>query len=208
MIEAVLVDDHALFRKGLRDLINESNKATVVGEASDYAQWAEISRTRKYDVLVLDLNLPGRSGMEILNAVTQLNPETRVLILSQHGEEQFGVRAIQAGALGYLRKDADPRTILSAFTTVCSGRPYLSATLNGLLINTVRNNNESSHQRLSQRELQTLVFIARGIARSEIARSLSISPKTVSVYRARIMEKLGLGTNAALTAYAIEHQLL
>ena len=208
-IRVMLVDDHALIRRGLRDSLLEADDIEVVGEAGNYAEWRQLARQQVCDVLILDINMPGRSGMEILEAQAELAEAPGVLMLSQYGEDQYGIRAMKAGAMGYLNKTADPDEIIQAVRRIAAGQKVITPALASALI---ENLNESiaqhPHQSLSERELQTCVMIARGTRLSEMARELTLSPKTVSVYRARVLEKLGLGSNAEIAAYALRHGLI
>ncbi|MEZ5649192.1 MAG: response regulator transcription factor [Burkholderiaceae bacterium] len=208
-IRVMLVDDHALIRRGLRDSLVEADDIEVVGEAAGYAEWRQLARTQACDVLILDINMPGRSGMEILEAMTEAPSAPGVLMLSQYGEDQYGVRAMKAGAMGYLNKAADPDEILDAVRRIASGQKVITPALGAALVEKLNEPvNQHPHQGLSERELQTFLMIARGVKLAEMARELTLSTKTVSVYRARILEKLGLGSNAEIAAYALRHGLI
>ncbi len=209
MTNVALVDDHALLRRGLRELLEDTGEYTVVGEAASYSQWSSIAREASYDILVLDLNLPGRGGTDILTAAIDQNPQARILVFSSHPEQEYGVRCLTAGAMGYLNKNAEPEEILAALKTLSAGQVHTSPELSALLVESIRNGNrEEPHHALSEREMQTLLYIAKGTKRAKIAESLALSPKTISVYRSRIMQKLGLVTDAAIATYAVRHQLL
>ncbi len=209
MIRVVLVDDHALIRRGLRETLTEAGDIEVVGEAGDYAQLRTLLRQERCDLVLLDLNLPGRSGMDVLAALAADGSTVRVVVLSQYPEDQYGIRALRAGAMAYLNKSAEPQQIVAAVRAVASGRKYLTPELAHLLLDAVTGKGTGApHEQLSEREMQTMMMIASGRRLSEIAQALSLSPKTVSVYRARVLEKLAVSGNAELAAYALRHRLI
>lgn len=209
MTRIVLVDDHAIVRRGLAGILSERAGLEIVGEAGDYAGLRRVLRETEADVVVLDIGLPGKSGIEILQALAQEYPRLRVLMLSIYPEDQYGLRALRSGAAGYLNKASAPEELVLAVETVAGGRKYVSAALaQSLVDNLTGEAPERPHERLSNREFQTLCLIAKGKRLSDIAEALSLSPKTVSVYRARILEKMGLANNAELTHYALKHQLV
>ncbi|MBN9430641.1 MAG: response regulator transcription factor [Burkholderiales bacterium] len=209
MIRVMLVDDHALIRRGLRETLTEAGDIEVVGEAGDYAELRSLMRERRCDVMLLDLNLPGRSGIDVLKTLADEDSQVRVVVLSQYPEDQYGIRALRNGAMAYLNKSADPARILEAVRTVAGGRKYLTPEIAHLLLDTVTGKGDGApHEQLSDRELQTLLLIASGKRLSEIADALTLSPKTVSVYRSRVLEKLGVASNAELASYALRHRLI
>ena len=209
MIHVALCDDHALVRRGIRDTLVEASDIQVTGEASSYAELRDILRTTVCDVLLLDLNMPGRSGLEVLASVRETHPHIRVLIVSMYPEDQYAVRCLRAGAQGYANKAADPIELIAAVRTLMHGRKYLTPEVAQMLAESVSQPAlESPHAALSERELQTLLKIATGRRLSEIAEELMLSPKTVSVYRSRVLEKLKLTNNAELTVYAIRNDLV
>jgi DNA-binding NarL/FixJ family response regulator len=209
MIRVMLVDDHQLIRRGLRDSLQESNDVEVVGEAGNYAEWRTLSREVPCDVLILDVNLPGRSGIEILDALREDEEAPAVLMLSQYGEDQYGIRALRAGAAGYLNKTSDPAEILDAVRRAAGGQKVITPALAAALADNLHAADERPpHESLSARELQTCTMIARGMKLGEMADTLSLSPKTVSVYRARVLEKLSLRSNAEIAAYALRHGMI
>jgi len=209
MIRVVLVDDHAMIRRGLRETLCEAGDIEIVGEAGDYASLRALLRETRADVLVLDLNLPGRGGIDVLKALAGDDEAPRVVVLSQFPEDQYAIRALRSGAMGYLNKTTEPREIVAAVRAVASGRKHLTPDVAQLLLDTVTGNTAGArHEQLSDRELQTLLLIASGHRLSEIAQALTLSPKTVSVYRARVLEKLGVATNAELASYALRHGLI
>jgi DNA-binding NarL/FixJ family response regulator len=209
MIKVVLVDDHTLILRGLRDLLSASPGIVVVGEASDYGSVRTLVRDTQPDVVVLDINLPGRSGLDVLASLNELAAPPRVLMLSQFPADQYGIRALRAGAMGYLNKSCDPALIVEAVHEIAAGRTYVTGDLAHLLLDAVTGRHTATlHETLSEREMQVLLLIATGKRLSVIAERLVLSPKTVSVYRARILEKLNLASNAELAAYAMRHRLM
>ena len=209
MIKVVLCDDHAVVRRGIRDTLAEAPDIEVTGEAASYAELRDILRTAACDVLLLDLNLPGRSGLEVLASVRETHAEIRVLIVSMYPEDQYAVRCLRAGAQGYANKASDPLELITAVRTLMLGRKYLTPEVAQMLAESVSQPTlEAPHAALSERELQTLLKIATGNRLSDIAEELMLSPKTVSVYRSRVLEKLKLTNNAELTVYAIRNNLV
>ena len=209
MIQVVLCDDHAVLRRGIRDTLTEAPDIQVTGEAGSYAELREILREATCDVLLLDLNMPGRSGLEALASLRETDSEIKVLVVSMYPEDQYAVRCLRAGAQGYANKASDPVALIEAVRTIMQGRKYLTPEVAQMLAESVSERvPEMPHSALSERELQTLLKIATGRRLSEIAEELMLSPKTVSVYRSRVLEKLGLTNNAELTVYAIRNQLV
>lgn len=208
-VRVIIVDDHAMIRRGLRETLTEAGEFEVLGEAADYPALKELLRTLEPDVVLLDVNLPGRSGIEILASLKDSHPQLRAVVLSQYPEDQYGVRAMKSGAMSYLNKAADPAQIVQAVRMAAAGRRFLTPEIAQTLVDTVAGrHDEAPHARLSERELQTMLRIARGEKLAEIAAALILSPKTVSVYRARVLEKLGLHTNADIAAYAVRNKLV
>ncbi|MDR0226251.1 MAG: response regulator transcription factor [Burkholderiaceae bacterium] len=209
MIHVVLCDDHAVLRRGIRDTLAEAVDITVTAEAGGYAELREQLRTAACDVLLLDINMPGRSGLEALASVRETHPQIRVLMVSMYPEDQYALRCLKAGAQGYANKAGDPMLLIEAVRTVAGGRKYLTAEVAQMLADSLAQPApQVPHESLSERELQTLIKIAAGQRLTDIATELMLSPKTVSVYRARVLEKLQMTSNAELTAYAIRNQLI
>ncbi len=209
MIEVILCDDHALIRRGIRATLSDATDIREVSEPGDYGELRAIMRARPCDVLVLDINLPGRSGLDVLHALKDERARARVLIVSMYPEDQYAIRALRAGAAGYVNKGGDPQELVQAVRTVAQGRKYVTPEIAQMLVESLTAPpSENPHERLSDRELQTLQLIASGKRLSDIAVELLLSPKTVSVYRARVLEKLGLANNAELTVYAIRNGLV
>jgi DNA-binding NarL/FixJ family response regulator len=209
MIHVIICDDHALIRRGIRDTLADAPDIDVVGEAGDYAELCGLLRGTSCNVLVLDINLPGRSGLDVLHALKDEGSPVKVLVVSMYPEDQYAIRALRAGAFGYVNKGGDPQQIVNAVRTVAQGRKYVTPEIAQMLVESLTAPSvEQAHHKLSDRELQTLVMIASGKRLSDIAEELTLSPKTVSVYRARVLEKLQLTNNSELTVYAIRNGLV
>jgi DNA-binding NarL/FixJ family response regulator len=209
VIRVVLCDDHALVRRGIRDTLAEAPDIQVVGEASQYGELRELLRNAPCDVILLDLNLPGRGGLEALAVLKAEDANVKVLIVSMYPEDQYAIRCLKAGAAGYINKAGDPLLLITAVRTVSQGRKYVTPNIAQMLVDNLTSvEPETLHSTLSERELQTLTKIASGKRLSDIALELKLSPKTVSVYRSRVLEKLSLSNNAELTVYAIHNKLV
>ncbi len=209
MINVVLCDDHAVVRRGIRDTLSEAVDIKVVGEAGNYAELRDVLRKVQCDVLLLDLNMPGRSGLEILASLREKDDGLKVLVVTMYPEDQYAIRCLRSGAQGYVNKAGNPEELISATRTVAQGNKYVTPEVAQMLVQSLSKPlNEAPHAALSERELQTLMKIASGKRLSEIAEEMMLSPKTVSVYRSRVMEKLHLTSNAALTVYAIRNNLV
>ena len=209
VIRVILCDDHALIRRGIRDTLSDAVDIQVVGEAGDYGELRALMRGTDGDVLLLDIHLPGRSGLDVLHALKDEGNPIKVLVVSMYPEDQYALRALRAGAYGYVNKGGDPQLLVQAVHTVAQGRKYVTPEIAQMLVESLTAPVvENPHERLSDRELQTLTMIASGKRLSDIAEQLNLSPKTVSVYRARVLEKLGLANNSELTVYAIRNGLV
>lgn len=209
MIHVVLCDDHAMIRRGIRDTLVDSGSISVTGEAASQQELKDVLRSAPCAVLVLDLNLPGRGGLEILSWVKEDLPHIKILIVSMYPEDQYAIRCLKAGASGYLNKAGDPADLVKAIQQIHAGKKFITPAVSDMLVDSLATpQNETLHARLSEREMQTLIKIASGKKLSDIAEDLMLSPKTVSVYRARLLEKLSLANNAELTVYAIRNGLV
>jgi DNA-binding NarL/FixJ family response regulator len=196
-------------RRGIRDTITEAPDIQVVGEASQYSELRELLRNVTCDVILLDLNLPGRGGLEALGVLKGEDATVKVLIVSMYPEDQYAIRCLKAGAAGYINKAGDPLQLINAVRIVAQGRKYITPSIAQMLVDNLTSlEPENLHSTLSERELQTLTKIASGKRLSDIAEELKLSPKTVSVYRSRVLEKLNLSNNAELTVYAIHNKLV
>ena len=209
MIRVILCDDHAMVRRGIRDTLEEAVDIQVTAEAGSYAEVREAFRLHPCDVLLLDINLPGRGGLEVLASLREVESPIKVLMVSMFPEDQYAIRCLKAGAQGYLNKAGDPADLITAVRTVAQGRKYVTPGVAQMLVENLSTpKNISLHASLSERELQTLLKIASGKRLSDIAQELMLSPKTVSVYRSRVLEKLRLANNSELTVYAIRNGLV
>ncbi|WP_396270515.1 response regulator [Ideonella sp.] len=209
MTRVIICDDHALIRRGIRDTLSDAPDIEVIGEVGDYGELRSLLRTETCDVLVLDINMPGRSGLDVLHVLKDEGSTIKVLVVSMYPEDQYAIRALKAGAYGYVNKGGDPAALVQAVRTVAQGRKYVTPDIAQMLVESLTTPDvANAHEKLSDRELQTLVMIASGKRLSDIATELTLSPKTVSVYRARVLEKLALANNAELTVYAIRNGLV
>jgi DNA-binding NarL/FixJ family response regulator len=209
MIRVLIVDDHPAMRRGLREIISDSAELEVCAEAANAAQALEQVRVSNPHVVLMDITMPGRTGLEALADIKIERPELPVLICSIHAENEYALRALRGGASGYIPKDSDPEELIGAITKVASGRRYITPTLAELLAADVGGEvQHSPHEALSNREYEVLRLVALGKSMSQIAEEMSLSIKTVSTYRTRILEKLHLSTTAEMIRYALEHKLV
>ncbi|HLJ37642.1 MAG TPA: response regulator transcription factor [Steroidobacteraceae bacterium] len=209
MATVLIADDHAMVRAGLRRWLEQDRSINGIGESSSAADTLQQLRERTWDLVVLDINLPDRSGIDILRHIRTGHATTRVLVISAFAERQYALYALRAGAAGYFAKDQPPEEFMRAVHVVLAGRRYASAALAELLVDALDEPTEQPlHAALSQREFQILCKLAVGRSVSEIARELCISVKTVSTYRARVLEKMKFATNADLTTYALKNGLM
>jgi DNA-binding NarL/FixJ family response regulator len=208
-IRVFIADDHAIVREGLKLILAESRDIVVAGEAENGHDAIKLIRKAKCHVMLLDISLPDRSGIEVLKLVKKDHPEVSVLMLSMHREDQYAIRSLKAGASGYLTKQSAPRELVTAIRQVASGQKYVSAALAQELARALGDDHVTPlHDTLSDREYQTLTMIASGKTVSTIAEELSLSVKTISEYRARLLVKMKLKNSAELTHYAIKNQLI
>jgi two-component system, NarL family, invasion response regulator UvrY len=208
-MKILITDDHAVLRRGLRQIIEDGFGKVQFGEAANASEAIAQVAKEAWDLVVLDITMPGRTGLEALKEIKTLRPNLRVLVLSVHSEDQFAVRVLKAGASGFLNKDSAPEELVKALRKVLAGGRYVSNSLAEKLAGTLdKKGGEFPHQQLSDREFQVLRMIGSGKTVSEIAEELSLSVKTVSTYRARILEKMNLSTNAELTRYSFAHKLV
>jgi two-component system invasion response regulator UvrY len=209
MIRIMVADDHAIVRKGLKEILAETSDMVVGGEAADGKEVLEQVRKDNWDVVLLDIAMPGRGGLDILKQLRGERPELPVLMLSMYPEEQYAVRALKAGACGYLTKASAPEELIAAIRKVSQGGKYVSASLAEKLAVYLETDTEKPvHELLSDREYQVMVMIASGKTVKQIADELSLSVKTISTHRARTLKKLGMKNNAEITYYAIKHALV
>jgi two-component system, NarL family, invasion response regulator UvrY len=209
MIRILIADDHTIVRRGLRQILLEGFPTATIEEVPDAEEMIKKIIQAEWDVVISDLSMPGRSGLEALQQIKQLHPKLPVLILSIHPEEQYALRVLKAGASGYLSKDMAPDELVNAVQRVMLGKKYITASIAEKLASVLdQDNDKPAHEFLSDREFSVLKLLASGKSVSEIAESLFLSVTTVSTYRARIMAKMSMRNNADLTLYAIENKLL
>jgi two-component system invasion response regulator UvrY len=209
MIRILIADDHPIVRRGLKQILAEEPDLAVPGEAQNGQEVLQLLSQQEWDVLVLDINMPGRSGLEVLQEVKDRKPNLPVLIMSIHSDEQFGVRALKAGAAAYLTKESAPEELVKAIRKLHMGGKYVSPSLGEQLISDLQSGTHRfPHDALSNRENEILCLIASGKTVTEIAEHLVLSVKTVSTYRARVLEKMSMRTNAELMHYAMQHRLV
>ncbi len=208
-ISVLVVDDHAVVREGLRLILEREFPGGVIGDAQTAAELLVQVHNRRWDLLVLDLSMPGRGALEILREIKKLRPDLRILILSMYPESQFAARTLRDGADGYISKDSGSAELVRAIRTIHGGKKYISTRFAETLASSLaKESNRPLHELLSNREYEVMLAIAAGRAGTEIARELSVSTKTVSTYRRRVLEKMRLSTNADLTRYVLEAKLL
>ena len=208
-IRILLADDHAVVRQGVKQILVEAFSDGVFGEAQNVPELLDLVRKEKWDIVVLDLTLPGEGGLDALKQIKHDQPQLPVLILSMHPENQYAVRTIKAGAAGYLTKESAPGELVSAIRKIREGGKYISDSLaEKLALHVFADDDRLPHEKLSDREYQIMCMIASGKEVKQIADELSLSVKTVSTYRARLMEKMSMQTNAELTFYAISNKLV
>ena len=209
MIKVIIVDDHLIVREGLKQIISDTSDISVVAEASNGQEAINKIRNNDCDVLLLDISMPGRSGLEILKEIKSELPKLSILILTMHPEEQYAVRVLRAGASGYLTKESAPDELIEAIRKVSDGGKYISSTLaEKLAFNLEVDTGKPFHQTLSDREFEVMCMISSGKTVTEIADEMSLSVKTISTYRTRILDKMRMKTNAELTYYSIKNDLV
>lgn len=208
-IEVLIADDHAVVRRGIREILSDVPDIDLCGEVSNAEQVLAMVRKRRWDALVLDLSMPGMSGLDLLYELKRSRPELPILILSVHDPQQYAVRMIKAGASGYLTKESAPEQLVAAIRKIAQGGRYLTPETGELLADHLTEpHSEQPHLTLSDREFQVMSALASGKRIKDIATDLSLSPKTISTYRRRALEKLGLETDAELVQYAIRQGLV
>lgn len=209
MAKVLIADDHAILRNGLKQLLTGEQSVRQIGEAGSGSETLTQLQNERWDLLILDINMPDRSGIDILRQVRATHPDTRVLILSGFPERQYAVNVLRAGASGYINKEMAPEELLHAVRAVLQGRRYVTPALAELLVNELdEDSDKPAHRKLSEREFQIFCKLAAGRTSTDIADELCISVKTVSTYRSRILEKMGFSSNADITAYALRNNLI
>jgi two-component system, NarL family, invasion response regulator UvrY len=209
MMNILIVDDHPSFRRGVKEILTEELNPVKIGEAGDAQEMLDLVHRKKWDLVVMDISMPGQTGPEALKAVKEACPALPVLVLSMHPEDQYAIRMFKAGADGYLTKASAPSELVRAIKKVMAGGQYVSPTLGEKLAVTVKSGIEQApHERLSDREYQVLCFIASGKTVSEIAEAVNLSVTTISTYRTRILEKMSMKNNSEITRYAMQEGLV
>ena len=209
MLRILITDDHAVVRRGLEQVLEEEFDKVVFGEAQNTREMIEHLQKKTWDVVILDITLPGRSGLEVLEELKLTHPNLPVLVLSMHPEDQYGIRVLKSGASGYMTKESAPDEIVMAIKKILRGGKYVSPSLaERLAFNLEVNREKPAHEALSDREYEVMLMIAAGKTLTEIAQKLDLSIKTVSTYRSRILKKMKMENNAELIRYAIKNQLV
>jgi DNA-binding NarL/FixJ family response regulator len=207
-MKILLADDHAVVRHGLKQILTDAFKRATYGEARHAQEALDLVWKQDWDVVVLDITMPGRSGLDVLREIKKFKPSLPVLVLSMHPENQFAVRVLKCGASGYMTKESAPEELVGAVKKVLAGGRYVSNSLAENLAASLSASQKAPQEKLSDREFQVLRLIASGKMVTDIARELSLSVKTISTYRSRILEKMGMKNNAELMHYAIQHRLV
>ncbi|HEX9740918.1 MAG TPA: response regulator transcription factor [Ignavibacteriaceae bacterium] len=209
MIRIFITDDHSLIREGLKKIINDEKDISIIGEAGNAKDTMSFVLSKNIDILILDLNLPDKNGLDLLKELKSLKPELKILILSMHPEDRFAMRVLRAGAAGYITKESVGEELVRAIRKVYNGGKYVSESLAEMLAIEIQGGGDKPiHEILSDREFQVLQMIASGKTLAEISEALSLAVTTISTYRARVLEKLNLHSNAELIHYAITNKLL
>ncbi|MDQ1265186.1 MAG: hypothetical protein QG635_336 [Bacteroidota bacterium] len=209
MIKIIIVDDHAVVRKGLKQIFDETPDLSVIDEANSGKELLDKVRVNSYDVVILDISMPGKDGLDTLKDLKLEKPDLPVLVFTVYPEEQYAVRLLKAGAAGYLNKESEPEELIDAIRKVSRGRKYISSYLAEILASNLDPGGEAPlHESLSDREFQVMCMIASGKTVTEIANELSLSINTISTYRNRILEKMSMKSNAEITHYAIKNRLV
>jgi len=209
MMKILIADDHPIVRRGLKQILAEEPDLAVAGEARSSQEVMELVRKQDWNAVILDITMPGRGGLETLREIRKERPKLPVLILSMHSEDQYGVRALKAGAAGYMTKESAPEKLVQALRKIMKGDKYISPTLaEKLVLDLERGTPNSLHETLSDREHQVMSMIASGKTVSEIGKDLFLSVKTISTYRSRVLKKMKMKNNAELTHYAIRNRLV
>ncbi|MDA8139494.1 MAG: response regulator transcription factor [Desulfobacteraceae bacterium] len=207
MLKILIADDHPIVRRGLQQILSREADVALVGEAQNAAEVFDLVRVQQWDAVVLDITMPGRGGLDTLKELKRLYPSLPVLMLSMHPEDQYAVRALRAGAAGYMNKESAPDDLIRAIRKITKGGKYVSPTL-GEKLAIIMEAEPSSHHSLSDREYEVMILIASGKTLSQVAEEMSLSIKTISTYRERILLKMKMKSNAELTYYAIKHNLV
>ena len=205
----LIADDHAVVRKGLKQILQDAFPSALIEEVADAEELLKRVNMEEWDAVISDISMPGRSGLDVLQQIRQAQPKLPILILSMHHEDQYAIRVLRAGASGYLNKDSAPDDLVNAVNQVLLGKKYITSSIAEKLVSAVdQDGKKFTHEYLSDREFEVLKMLAAGKSVSEISGQISLSVSTISTYRARIMTKLNLRTNADLTLYSFDHKLI
>lgn len=207
MPDFLVVDDHPIVRKGICQILNDISGNVRIAEASDAKEAIKEIRSRKFDVILLDINMPGRSGLDLLEDIKSIHPDIKILIVSMYPEEQYAIRALKSGASGYLTKESASNELLAAVEKVLQGGRYITQSIAERIFDVI-DQQGPPHELLSNRELEVLIQIAKGTSIKEIGHILALSEKTISTYRSRILEKMDLNSNADIVRYALQANLI
>jgi len=209
MVKILIIDDHEIFRQGLKKIINENYKNILFVEAGNAEEASKLYNKENWDIVITDINLPGRSGIDIVKELKQYDPKIPILVLSMYPEDQFAIRVIKAGASGYLSKNSALTELNIAMQNLLDGKKYINESVAEVLVSDLRNNHETHpHSRLSDREFEVFCSLGIGQTVSQIATELSLSVKTISTHRSKILKKMSMKTNADLIKYALKHKLI
>ncbi len=209
MIRLLIADDHAIVRQGLKQIVSESSEMAVAGEAANGEEALALARTIQYDVAIIDISMPGRGGLDILKDLKAARPSAKIVILSMHPEEQYAIRCLRDGASAYITKANATEELVHAIHAVAAGKRYITPSVAEKLASYIeQDTGHLPHESLSDRELQVFLLLGSGKTVTDIARELSLSVKTISTYRMRVMEKMHMNSNALLIRYALQHELV
>ncbi|HNP07545.1 MAG TPA: response regulator transcription factor [Cyclobacteriaceae bacterium] len=207
-LKFLLVDDHAIVRRGLNQILKDEFSKAIITEVGDADGAMDAISGQEFDLVICDISIPGTTGLELCKNIKKVRPSQPMLVLSMHKEEQYAVRALKVGASGYLAKESAPEELIKAVRQILAGKKYVSTSLAAILVNHLGDQGQQElHEILSDRELEVLKQIAKGKSLTEIGKKLNLSPNTISTYRARILEKMNMKTNAELIQYVLEHKL-
>ena len=209
MLRFLIADDHAVVRKGLKQILQDAFPSALIEDVTDAEELLKRVYKEQWDAVISDISMPGRSGLDVLQQIREVHPKLPILILSMHHEDQYAIRVLRAGASGFLNKDSAPDELVKAVNQVLLGKKYITSSIAEKLVTAVdQNGKKFTHEYLSDREFEVLKLLASGKSVSDISEQISLSVSTISTYRARIMTKLNLRTNADLTLYSFEHKLI
>ncbi len=207
-MKVFIADDHELIREGLKKVLQKESDIFVVGEAGNVSELFGQLSEKEVEIIILDISMPGRSGLDSISELKTIYPKINILVLSMHPEERFAVRALKAGASGYMTKESAAQELVKALRRIYSGHKYVSPSLAEYLALEIGSNNKQLHENLSNREFEIMIMISQGKSVGDIAEELSLSVNTITSYRSRVLEKMNMKTNAEIIRYALKHQLV